>query len=167
MTTTPQARVRLDELGDALRAAALADVARVARRRRRRTVAGVMATTAIVLPGAALATSALLSGDDVARSIPSGTWALMGTDPHCTTVRANVEFDCTLASAPKEGDVPAGAWKGTVEPTVDRSKHVNGGCRSLDAAGTHWRCYLGDEAVRQQIIGASLLGQRSAGPSRG
>lgn len=167
MTTTPDVRDRLDELGDALRAAALADVARAARRRRRRTVAGVLAATAIVLPGAALATSALIGGGEVARSIPSGTWALMGTDPRCTTVRANVEFDCTLASVPKQGDIVAGAWKGTVEPTVDRSKRVNGGCRSLDGAGTHWRCYLGDEAVRQQTIGAGLLGQRSAGPSRG
>jgi hypothetical protein len=55
----------------------------------------------------------------------------------------------------------------TVEPTVDDSKLVNGGCRSLNAAGTHWRCYVGEEAVEQQIIGPALLGAPSSGPSVG
>jgi hypothetical protein len=162
-----QTREPLAVLGDALHAAATADLSRSTRRRRRRTVAGVLAATAIALPGAALAADALITGDDVAKSIPQGTWVLMGTRPHCTTVRANVEFDCVLAAAPKEGDVAAGAWKGTVEPTVDRTKHVNGGCRSLDADGKHWRCYIGAEAVRQQIIGADLLGQSAPVPGRG
>jgi hypothetical protein len=167
MTSLPQARERLSDLGDALQAAAAADLGRAERRRRRRTLAGALAAAAIALPGAALAADALISGDEVAKSIPQGTWALMGTRPHCTTVRPNVEFDCVLAAAPKQGDVAAGAWRGTVEPTVDRTKHVNGGCRSLDADGRHWRCYIGEEAVRQQIIGAGLLGQPAPAPGRG
>jgi hypothetical protein len=158
---------RLADLGDALHAAARADLAHTERRRRRRTLGGVLAATAIVLPGAALAANALITGDDVADSIPKGTLVLMGTDPRCTTVRANVEFDCVLSTVPKEGDVAAGAWNGTVEPTVDRSRHVNGGCRSLNAQGTHWRCYIGEEAVRQNIVGAGLLGQFAPTPGRG
>jgi hypothetical protein len=63
--------------------------------------------------------------------------------------------------------LPAGSWKGTVEPTVDHTKHVNGGCRSLNADGTHWRCYVGDEAVKQQIIGSALLGEFSPAPGQG
>jgi hypothetical protein len=158
---------RLEALGDALRAAALADLARARRRRRRRTGAGVLAAAAIALPGGALAANALITDADVAGSIPRGTWALMGTLPRCTTVRPNVEFDCVLDRAPRVGDIAPGDWKGTVEPSVDRSQHVNGGCRSLDAAGTHWRCYIGREAVRQRIIGSGFLGQPSGGPGVG
>jgi hypothetical protein len=167
MTTTPAARRRLDDLGDALAAAATDDLGRTQRSHRRRTIAAVLAATAVVLPGAALAANALITGDDVAKSIPNGTLVLMGTNPRCTTVRENVEFDCVLANLPREGDVVAGQWKGTVEPTVDAGKHVNGGCRSLSADGTHWRCYVGEEAVRQRIIGADFLGQPSPGPGVG
>jgi hypothetical protein len=158
---------RLDRLGAALHAAATDDVARGARRRRRRTLVSALAALAIVVPGAALAANALITNDDVATSIPSGTWALMGTQPTCTTVRPDVEFDCTLAKAPRTGDIAPGGWDGTVEPTVDRTKHVNGGCRSLSADGMHWRCYIGREAVRQGIIGPGFLGEFAPAPGRG
>ena len=157
----------LDRLGEALHAAATDDVARVARRRRRRTIAGALAALAIVVPGAALAANALITNEDVATSIPSGTWALMGTHPTCTTIRAGIEFDCTLAKPPRTGDIAPGGWAGTVEPTVDRTKHVNGGCRSQSADGTHWRCYIGQEAVRQAIIGPDFLGEYAPAPGRG
>jgi hypothetical protein len=91
----------------------------------------------------------------------------MGTHPTCTTVREGVEFDCTLAKPPRTGDVAPGGWDGTVEPTVDRTKHVNGGCRAQSADGTHWRCYIGREAVRQQIIGPDFLGEYAPAPGRG
>ena len=158
---------RLDDLGAALQAAVAADLARSAHRRRRRTVAGAVAAAVIAVPGVAVAASALISDDDVARSIPTGTWALMGTQPRCTTVRENVEFDCVLARPPRTGDIAAGDWKGTVEPTVDATKHVNGGCRSLVADGTHWRCYMGREAVRERIIGDTLLGAFAPAPGKG
>jgi hypothetical protein len=179
MTMTSQTRKRLNDLGDALHAATTAELLAAQARHpraiagapttapRRRTLALALVATAIALPGAALAANALITDGDVADSIPASTWALVGTHPHCTTIRANLEFDCVLASLPREGDVPAGAWKGTVEPTVDPTKHVNGGCRSLNADGTHWRCYLGEEAVRQDTVGAELLGELSPGPARG
>jgi len=56
---------------------------------------------------------------------------------------------------------------GTVEPTVDGSKHVNGGCRSLNSAGTTWECYIGRAAVDQQIIGAGFLGEYAPSPGSG
>ena len=158
---------RLDRLGAALHAAATDDFARGGRRRRRRTVAGVLAALAIAVPGAALAAGALITDDDVAKSIPSGTWALMGTHPACATVRPGVEFDCTLAKAPRTGDIAPGGWAGTVEPTVDGTKHVNGGCRSLSADGMRWRCYIGRAAVRQGIIGRRFLGEFAPAPGRG
>jgi hypothetical protein len=74
------------------------------------------------------------------------------------------------ATAPGTTTAPQTAatdWKGTVEDTVDATKHVNGGCRALNSAGTDWECYLGQEAVTQQIIGQSFLGQYAPGPGVG
>ncbi|MFN8109678.1 MAG: hypothetical protein U0Y82_07505 [Thermoleophilia bacterium] len=154
---------RLRDLGDALQAAVAADLAAAPRRRRRR---GLIAAGAIsvALAGTAAATTLLVDGGSVARSMPAGTLALAGTEPTCTVVRDGVEFDCTLAKppAPEVND-----WTGTVEPTVDANRVVNGGCRALNAAGTHWTCYLGQEAVRQAIIGQGLLGQPSPAPGAG
>jgi hypothetical protein len=55
----------------------------------------------------------------------------------------------------------------TVEPTVDASKHVNGGCRSLARDGREWECYLGQKAVDERIIGPSLLGAYAPSPGAG
>jgi hypothetical protein len=96
--------------------------------------------------------------------MPAGTLALAGTEPTCTVVRDGVEFHCTLAKAPAP---EVSNWQGTVEPTVDATKHVNGGCRSLNSAGTEWECYLGRAAVDQQIIGASFLGDYAPSPGVG
>ena len=57
--------------------------------------------------------------------------------------------------------------KGTVESTVDATKHVNGGCRSLRSDGLEWECYLGQTAVDQQIIGQELPRRVRADPVRG
>jgi hypothetical protein len=78
--------------------------------------------------------------------------------------RGYVEYHCVLAKAPAH---EVSDWKGTVEPTVDASKHVNGGCRSLNAGGTEWRCYVGEEAVKQRIIGPGLLGEYAPSPGVG
>lgn len=159
----------LDRLGDALHAAAAGDLARrrvLDRRRRRRTLVTALLATVVAVPGVAVAANALIGHDEVERSLPNGTLSLLGTDPRCTTVREGIEFDCVMAEAPK-GELAPGDWKGTVEPTVDDSQHVNGGCRSQNGEGTHWRCYVGREAVEQQTIGAPLLGQPSLGPSAG
>jgi hypothetical protein len=133
---------------------------------RRGTLVAAAVVAVIAVPGVAIAANALIGSDEVARSIPNATIALIGTNPTCTVVREGVEFDCTLESAPR-GELAPGAWKDTVEPTVDDAKLVNGGCRSLNAAGTHWRCYIGREAVRQRIIGAGFLGQSAPAPGAG
>jgi hypothetical protein len=154
---------RLTRLGDELERAARRELRPRPRRRRRRIALAAVAALVIV-PGAAVAGYELISEDDVASSIPAGTLALAGTEPDCTVVRENVEFHCVLARppAPEVSD-----WKGTVEPTVDATKHVNGGCRSLNSAGTEWQCYIGEEAVRQQIIGPDFLGEFAPAPGVG
>ena len=77
---------------------------------------------------------------------------------------AGVEYHCTIAGTftPDEPDL-----EGAVEPTVDATKHVNGGCRSLRADGREWECYIGRAAVDQSIIGAGFLGDYAPAPGAG
>ncbi|HEV8461272.1 MAG TPA: hypothetical protein VGQ38_11240 [Gaiellaceae bacterium] len=152
---------RLTRLGGALEQAAAADLGR--RRPRRRLVIAAVAL-AILIPGAALAAEHLISNDEVAASIPAGTLWLADTSPTCTTVTDGVEYHCTLGKAP---GTEISDWQGTVEPTVDKAQHVNGGCRSLNHAGTEWECYIGQKAVDEQIIGPDFLGQVSTSPGVG
>ena len=161
MTDAPRS---LATLGDALQRAATTDLARARSRTRRRRLAAGLVVLAVLVPGGALAASALIGTDEVERSLPAGTLWLQGTEPACTVVRQDVEYDCTLRHAPQQAIAD---WKGTVEPTVDAGKHVNGGCRSLQSDGRPWRCYIGREAVRQRIIGAGLLGAYAPAPSVG
>jgi hypothetical protein len=158
----------LGRLGDALEAAARADLAAQAQRPRRLRVTPrlvvAIAAIAIVVPGVAFAATQLIVNDDVARSLPAGTLSLAGTEPTCTTVQENVEYHCLLARAPRP---EVSDWKGTVEPTVDETKHVNGGCRSLASDGREWECYIGEAAVQQQIIGEGFLGEYAPTPGVG
>jgi len=155
---------RLFELGAALERAAAADLARVPRRRVSRRTVALAATLAVAIPGGAIAASSLISNDEVAKSLPAGTLSLAGTQPTCTTVEQDVEYHCTLAKAPRP---EVSDWKGTVEPTVDANKRVNGGCRSLRSDGREWQCYIGKAAVDQKIIGQGFLGEYAPSPGAG
>jgi hypothetical protein len=152
----------LDRLGDALEAAAERNLGTHKRPRRGLIAAAVAAV--VLVPTAAVAGAKLISNDDVAKSLPAGTLSLAGTDPTCTAVKDGVEYKCVLAKAPAP---EVSDWNGTVEPTVDKTKHVNGGCRSLNSAGTTWECYLGQTAVDQKIIGAGFLGEFAPSPGQG
>jgi len=157
--------VMLRRLGDALEESAGAELA--AGRSRRagpKRFAAALAALAVVLPGAAFGVSRLVGANDVARSMPAGTLSLAGTEPRCTVVHQDVEYHCVLtrAPAPEVSD-----WKGTVEPTVDATKHVNGGCRSLASDGREWECFIGPAAVDEQLIGPEFLGEYAPSPGRG
>jgi len=157
------ASLELNRLGDELERACAADLARRPRWRTRR-MALAAAIVAVVLGGAAAVAADQLSTTDVAKSLPAGTAALIGTDPTCTVVTKDVEYHCVLAKppAPEVSD-----WKGAVEPTVDATKHVNGGCRALQPDGRQWECYLGQAAVDQQIVSQGFLGQYAPEPGHG
>jgi len=88
---------RLGAIGDELERATRTELrnAWLRRRRIRRRIAGGAVALAILVPGAALATS-LLSTDQVERSMPAGTRFLVGTTPHCQVVRDGVEYHCTV-----------------------------------------------------------------------
>ena len=79
-------------------------------------------------------------------------------------VEADVEYHCTLESAPRP---EVSDWTGTVEPSVDATKHVNGGCRSLRSDGREWECYIGQAAVDQRMIGPDFLGEYAPSPGVG
>jgi hypothetical protein len=156
---------RLARLGDELERAAAADLAAGRRRRISPRALALAAAIAVVLgSGIAVAAVQLTSPSSVAHSLPAGTAALLGTHPVCTVVEQGVEYRCTLARppAPEVSD-----WKGTVEPTVDATKHVNGGCRSLASDGLTWTCYLGHAAVEERIISADFLGEYAPAPGHG
>ncbi|MEA2248395.1 MAG: hypothetical protein QOH46_2924, partial [Solirubrobacteraceae bacterium] len=121
---TPELR----RLGDDLEAAAARDLARGRRTPRRGRLVLLAAGIAVLAAGGALAATQLVDEGTVAASLPAGTFALQGTDPTCTVVREGIEYHCVLERppAPEVAD-----WMGTVEPTVDATSHVNGGCRSL------------------------------------
>ena len=156
----------LRALGDALEASVRDDQKARRRRRSARSLALVAVVLAIVIPSAAIAAAHFLSNEDVAKSLPAGALILAGTEPSCTTVRQDVEYHCVLAHAPADA-AQAGLIKGTVYETVDSTQHVNGGCRSLDDAGTEWECYIGEEAVKQKIISQGFLGEVQTTPAVG
>ena len=157
---------QLARLGDALEGAAAADLTSRSGRRgltspRLALIVGVLA---IAIPSVAIATTVLIHSDDVAKSLPAGTLSLAGTNPTCTVVRQDVEYHCVLARAPAP---EVSDWKGTVEPTVDKTKHVNGGCRSLASDGREWECYIGQAAVEQRIVSGGFLGEYAPTPGVG
>jgi hypothetical protein len=157
--------VELTDLGDRLeRAVARYSEAPERKLRVPRKLVLAVAVLAVAVPGIAIAASALISEGEVAAGLPAGTKALGGTEPKCTAVTPGVEYHCMLTRppAPEIAD-----WKGTVEPTVDATKHVNGGCRSLRSDGLEWQCYLGQAAVDQKIVSAGFLGEYSPDPGVG
>lgn len=158
----------LGRLGDALEESVAADLAAQSavthRRRLSPRIAVVAAALAILVPGVAIAAAQLIGTDEVAQSLPAGTLSLAGTEPTCTVVEQYVEYHCVLARAPRP---EVSDWKGTVEPTVDATKQVNGGCRSLASDGREWECYIGQAAVEQKIISAGFLGEYAPSPGVG
>jgi hypothetical protein len=153
---------KLAQLGDVLERAAAADLA-PRRRLPRRRFALLAATLAVVIPGGAIA-AALLSGHDVSQSVVAGGLIFQGTHPDCTPVVEGVEYRCTIdkPAFPMVDDFTNVGYQ-----TVDATQHVNGGCRSLNADGRIWRCWIGQAAVDHKIISQDFLGEVQSGPATG
>jgi hypothetical protein len=157
----------LRQLGDAMEQAAAAQLTGRSRPRARmpRRLLLAVAVVLVAIPGLAYAASSLVSSDEVAAGLPAGTKMLQDTEPRCTVVRQDVEYHCVLTHLPADPEVVD--LEGTVEPTVDATKHVNGGCRSLTSDGRVWQCYIGQAAVAEQIIGPDFLGEYAPSPGVG
>lgn len=151
-------------LGDAIERAVASDLGARPRRTPRRLVIAI-AALAVALPGLALAADALIGPEEVAAGLPAGTRMLAGTEPRCTAVEQGVEYHCVLTRLPASPEVLD--LTGAVYATVDATRHVNGGCRSLRADGREWRCYLGEAAIEQQIISRGFLGEYAPVPAVG
>jgi hypothetical protein len=132
--------------------------------RRRHKAVLIGASVATLAFGAAAAAAGLFSHDEIERGMPGGAVIFAGTNPVCTS-GDGVVFDCLLTSPP-EGSASL-LYLGTVEPIVDDTSKVSGGCRSNDAAGMKWTCFIGQRAVDELIISADMLGQQQSGPSAG
>jgi hypothetical protein len=153
--------VDLRQLGDALERAARRDL-----RPRRRTVVRalvVVAALGAIGAGAAVA-GGLFSEDQVARGMPAGSAIFGGTHPTCALQDDGVTYACTLASLPTQEFIAD--HTGAKEPiTIDR--RIAGGCIGQDREGRHWSCYLGEEAVKHDILARDMLGQYAPSPSHG
>ena len=134
------------------------------RRKRSRRVVVIAGLATLAIGGAAAATAYRLSDDEVSKGLPGGSAIFIGTDPSCNS-SDGVVFDCTLASAPTEEVLDD--YTGTLEPFIDDTSHIAGGCRGITADGLQWTCYAGERAVEEGIIGPDFLGELSQGPGRG
>jgi hypothetical protein len=52
-------------------------------------------------------------------------------------------------------------------PSVDSTKHIDGGCVGRSDDGLVWDCYLGQAAVRESIVSADFLGEYAPEPGHG
>ena len=134
----------------------------------RRRIAVTVAVAVVAVPGVAIAADALLSPDQVASSLSSGTLALLGTHPSCTTVQDGVECRCVLSSVPtNQGGPPANQWLNTVEPSVAPTSTSTAAAAPRTRPAPSGRCCLGEAAVTQKIIGQGFLGACTPGPGVG
>jgi hypothetical protein len=99
------------------------------------------------------------------QGLPGGSATFIGTHPTCTQTN-DQRFQCLLKSAPSVEYID-GSYLGAKMPSVDASKHIDGGCIATSADGLAWDCYLGQTAVDHGILDASLLGRYEPTPSHG
>lgn len=151
----------LRELGDALSQATERDLKRAHRRPTRR-IALVVATLAVVTAGTAAA-AGLFSPRQVAAGMPAGAAIFDQTDPTCVVNADGVSFRCMLTSAPAPEVTDFTGAKEVL--AIDGV--AAGGCIGLDSAGMAWDCYIGQDAVDQEIISQGFLGEPILGPGRG
>ena len=159
--TTLESSPDLARLGDELEAAAQRDLASASRRRMGRVGIGVVVLT-VLAAGTAVATG-MFSPRQVAAGLPAGAMIFGGTHPTCALAGDGVTYHCTLASAPAP---EISDFKGSKQ-LIAIDQKIAGGCIGQDHAGMSWDCYVGDEAVRMEILTQDLLGQPELEPGRG
>ena len=151
----------LARLGDQLEAAAERSLTSARRRRLGRVGLGVVVLT-VLAAGTAVATG-LFSPRQVAAGLPAGAMIFGGTHPTCVLDGDGITYHCTLASAPAP---EISDFQGSKQ-LIAIDQKIAGGCIGQDHAGMTWNCYVGDEAVRMEILTQDLLGQPELEPGRG
>ncbi len=113
--------------------------------------------------------------DQLKANTPTDTVVVMSRDARCGEIRRRARIKgqpkakilCATSGSSGAVEAENESWMNAAQPTVDAEKRVNGGCRSQDAEGMTWRCYIGEEAVKQKIIGRGFLGEYAPHPSVG
>jgi len=95
--------------------------------------------------------------------LPAGAFIFGGTHPTCALDSDGVTYHCTLASAPAP---EISDFQGSKQ-LIAIDQKIAGGCIGQDHAGMTWDCYIGEEAVRMEILTEDLLGQPELEPGRG
>jgi hypothetical protein len=123
--------------------------------------------------GAALASHLLKSPAEEQLGMIEANTLFAGSNPTCVSASASA-FHCTLARTPtgetfyaQDGTQLLDVFLGMKMPTVDTTRHVDGGCVARSADGRSWDCYLGHAAVTHGVIGATLLGDYAPIPVAG
>jgi hypothetical protein len=175
----------LGRLGDDLERAAARNLAGRRRRLRAgRAAIAVVALTALATGGAFAA--GLFTPKQVATGMPAGTYIFGNTHPTCALDADGTTYHCTLDVAPQSDEsvatlppekaaaVKAAGGGGPAAPDYLGWKEVvavdgvaAGGCIGRSSDGLQWDCYMGENAVTQDIIGPDFLGQPVLGPGRG
>lgn len=168
----------LDHLGDALESAIRLQLARTApaptpvavrrtRGRRAALVAAACLGTLAAGVGVAAA-SGVWDREDVAAGLSMSDVELAGSAARCAPVTGTTDtFDCTLLRPEDAKDLPSDDVRGWNVVLNDDEGFVAGGCRSLDADGSSWRCFVGEKSVDEKIIGPDFLGEYAPGPGVG
>ena len=135
---------------------------------KRRTLGLATFALGLVAAGVAVAAIALTKTEtQEAQGLLEGHSVFAGTRPACSLV-ADGRFRCVLDQPPTgEGTTIEGSYRGSKFQTVDGDRRVDGGCIGVSDDGRIWDCYLGELAVRHEIVGAELLGQIQPEPGRG
>lgn len=174
----------LTDYGDRLEAAASRDLR--GRPRRLARVAALAAAAVLVVGAGTAVAAGLFSPKQVAAGMPAGAVIFAGTHPTCSLDADGVTYHCALATAPVPDTGGATPPPGSVKasdvaalPEADAVDYlgykellgidgkVAGGCIGRDHAGLAWDCYIGNEAVKQEILVQDLLNQEMLGPGRG
>jgi hypothetical protein len=165
----------LEVVGDALQRAWRADHDRCRRAHQRRFRLALVFVLSVVFVAAsvAVASSVWKSASDEEQGLLGGHLLFKGTEPRCQQLTAS-SYSCVLARPPTEmtfyredGRPRAGAYLGVKTATVDAHKRVDGGCVATSGDGRKWRCYLGEEAVRNGIVSRDFLGESLPEPPAG
>ena len=118
----------------------------------------------ILLPGGALA-AGLLSHRGRRALAARGHEVPRRHTPKCEVVKEGVEYHCTIKGALRVRDRRLAEGHRRADRRRDQARQ-----RRLPLAapdGREWRCYIGEEAVRQQIIGPDFLGEYAPSPGVG
>ncbi len=120
---------------------------------------------ALALGGVAVGATVILTGEEIVeRSMPAGHIIVSGMEPTCVASVDGRSYRCTLDHTPLEQE---SGYTGWIIGTVGSDGRINGACRGVSADGLVWDCYLGDEAVQEDLIAPDLLGEPQSGPAAG